>query len=605
MTVTEKRAALAAAALAALTTAGAAGCASQAVDGATPALPGSEPRIEAVEGALAAPASVELAPPIWETREGTSATLVSLVDERFGATLADALAARGFRLTEPKSRAGAADAGVGRVLTTLHASEGGGGVRAEVTLAAEVTVVSGDARRELHGLRVTSTGELVEGLEALGDVSTTLARLRAVTARESASQLAGEIAASLAAPATAPPALVRKRAPIENPWAVPVAGRLPLLPWDEIDAGMEAEPGLTGTVTVADAAGAILAVVPLLEARPGHYATRLAVPPGVKPGVLATSAALTDDTGRTETVTLGSGALLADTDRPLPPAGLVVRRAAGKGAGAYELTWSYRPESGVVHHYRVFRSDGFPYRFTSIGETRETRFVDPIVADEHGFFDLTRRYYTVVGYDAVGNPSPPSELVSISPEPDAKEGAVLFAPGRPRAEEAAARRDRPPVVARYRVTTRVERPGRVAVTAHEVGDPRAMLTFATGRVVREADGAIELVIVALGSESATTAVSTSGDPRWWPLAEVEPGTYAGTVPLSTAAGDASGESGDEDVDTLPARLAARVRLRDAAGFEVIATVDAPAGIASPATISPAAAPPSELEPDEGNAEPEP
>lgn len=586
----------------AITAASAAGCASQLPDGA---VPGPEVRIEASDSAVPAPATLELAPPVWETRQETSAALVSVVDERFGAEFADALTARRFRIAAPNARGDTAtDPGVARLATRLHASEGGGGVRLEVTLAADLTFVVGDVERRLPGLRVTTTGELVEGLEALGEVSTTLARLRAVTARESATRLALEVAAAFTAPAAPAPALVRKRAPIENPWAVPVAGRLPLHPWDEIDAGMEAEPGLTGTVTVADAAGVVLAVVPLLETSPGHYRTRLSVPPGVKPGLLTVTAHLVDATGRVESVALGSGALLADTDRPLPPAGLVVRRAPGEGkgksksAGVFELTWTYRPESGVVHHYRVFRSDGFPYRFASLGETRETRFTDPIAADEHGFFDLTRRYYTVLGYDAAGNPSPPSELVSVSPDPSAKEGTVLFAPGRPRAEEAAARRDKPPVVARYRLTTRIEAPGRVAVSGHEVDDPRATLTFASGRVVREADGAVEVVIVALGSESAAAEVNAGGDPRWWPLAEVEPGTYAGTVPLPMVlsdedAADAAGAW------SLPARLPARVRLRDAAGFEVTASVEVPAGIATPGTIS---TPPREPEPDD---QPEP
>ncbi len=507
-----------------------------------------------------APPALAIAPPIWVTRAGSDAVLVSGIGDQFVASLSRSLVAAGFRLVEPSGAPGSEPTSIGRVTTELSAVESGGGVRTEVTLTATLRVAaSGDGATDAdHAPGVVTaigTGELSGAVESLDDVSTILARLRIATAREAAARLGEEAARLWATPGAAPPALVRKLEPITNAWAVPVAGRLPLGPWDPVEVGLDAAPGLEGSVLVGGAPTA----VPLVETRRGHYAARFRIPPGIAPGPLMLTARLLDASGQRAEVELAPGALLADSDRPLPPAGLVVRRTGAPGAGSFALSWAWRPENGVVHHYGVFRSDGFPYRFSFVGRTSDTHFDDPVVPDEHGFFDLTRRYYTVLGYDAAGNPSPPSELVSIAPDAASTAGTAIFGPGRLRAEEAAAKRDQPAVTARYRIRTVTRSVLRTTLAGRELGDPRAEIILATGRAIRERAGASELDVLVLGSESAIATVSVGRSPRAWPLAEIEPGTYAAAIPLDLIAGDADPSDG-----VVPARA----RLTDSAGFDV-------------------------------------
>ncbi|MFN7956245.1 MAG: hypothetical protein U0610_31340 [bacterium] len=518
-----------------------------------------------------APATLAIAPPIWALRPESAAALVSTVDDQFVASLSRALVGAGFRLVDASGTGPAEGTSGGRVSTTLSAVESGGGVRAAIDLTATIRLGGPDqaeGRDDAIVVHASAVGELGDGLDALEDMSSILARLRVATARAAAARLGEESARLWSPPVDTAPSLVRKHEPISNAWAVPVAGRLPLCTWDEIEVGLDAGAGLDGAVRI----GGTPSVVPLVETRRGHYATRFRVPPGLAPGALALTARLSDPSGRHDEVELAPGALLADSDRPLPPAGLTVRRTGGKTAGGFALTWAWRPENGVVHHYGVFRSDGFPYRFTFVGRTHETGFGDPFTVDEHGFFDLTRRYYTVLGYDAAGNPSPPSELVSIAPDASAPTGTALFGPGRLRAEEAAAKRERPSVAARYRITTSTSSPLRTTLAGRELEDPRATITLATGRATRGSDGAAELDVLVLGSESAVATVTVGASTSAWPLAEIEPGTYAGAVPLDLVGGEAGPSEG---------RIRARARLTDTAGFEALARFSVPARVAEP------------------------
>ncbi len=529
-----------------------------------------------------APPALAIAPPIWAARADSDAVLVSAIGDQFVASLSRSLVAAGFRLVDPSDAPGSEPTSVGRVTTALSAVESGGGVRTEVALTATLRVAANvdGARDAEHAPGVVSAigaGELSGTVESLEDVSTILARLRIAAAREAAARLGEEAARLWATPGAAPPALVRKLEPITNAWAIPVAGRLPLGPWDPVEVGLDAAPGLEGSVVV----GGTPTAVPLVETRRGHYVTRFRVPPGIAPGPLILTARLLDASGQRAELTLAPGALLADSDRPLPPARLVVRRAGAPGAGGFALSWAWRPENGVVHHYGVFRSDGFPYRFSFLGHTPDTHFDDPVVLDEHGFFDLTRRYYTVLGYDAAGNPSPPSELVSIAPDGGSTTGTALFGPGRLRAEEAAAKREQPAVTARYRIRTATESPLRTTRSGRELGDPRAAITLAAGRALRDRSGAVELDVLVLGSESAIGTVSVGRSPRAWPLAEIEPGTYAAAIPLDLIAGDANPSDG---------AIRARARLTDAAGFDVQARFAIPLELAEPGSTTPATVP---------------
>ncbi len=537
--------------------------------------PGTEPTAALSATRARAPRDLAVAPPVWAVDRDTSPALASEVSDAFSEALATGLSDEGFRVHAAGAETG--DAGFpssgARLATSLTARESAGGVRTEVELTARAHLAAsngvGSEDADATEIRVVTKGELAEGYEALSAPAEMLARLGTATAREAASRLGAEAAASWEPHDPENPVLVRKQAPTENAWAVPVGGTLPLHAWDAIDVNVDGDPGLSGTLSVAGWPQPF----PLVESRPGRYASRIRVPPGSGAATLDLEARLEDAHGAAAEVAISPGALLASAARPAPPVGLHVRRVARPAA--FALTWSWVPEGGVVRRYRVFRADGFPYRFHAIGETRDPGFSDPLASDSHGYFDLTRRYYTVVGYDAAGNPSPPSELVSIAPDQAGATGKMLFAPGRPLVEEAAARRDRPSLVARYRVTTRVTGPERVVVAASEIGDPGARIGYAAGRIAREAESGDELDVVLSGSASAAASVSLGASSRAWPLAEVEPGVYAGTMPLGLVRG----------ATRLPA--AARVVLRDAAGFEDVRRIAIEAAAAEPGSLPPA------------------